>query len=99
MDPYLHLIVRQPLPKFAMGRWEAIADCNNLFAQGMSRPAAGMAGLFSCLHSVRFEVGSAFSFRNYWVLESCISPSRNWMMRDSPAFRYNKLLNIKEFRE
>src|SRR6266478_539455 len=34
MDPYLHLIVRQPLPKFAMGRWEAIADCNNLFAQG-----------------------------------------------------------------
>ena len=34
MDPYLHLMVRQPLPKFAMGRWEAIADCNNLFAQG-----------------------------------------------------------------
>jgi hypothetical protein len=34
MDPYLHLIVRQPLPKFALGRWEAIADCNNLLAQG-----------------------------------------------------------------
>src|SRR2546430_7310011 len=30
------------------------------------------------------------------VLESCICPSRNGMMRDSPAFRYNKLLNIKE---
>src|SRR3989441_4600378 len=28
MDPYLHLIVRQPLPRFALGRWEAIADCN-----------------------------------------------------------------------
>jgi hypothetical protein len=34
MEPYLHLIVRQPLPKFALGRWEAIADCNNLLAQG-----------------------------------------------------------------
>jgi len=34
MDPYLHLIVRQPLPRFAMGHWEAIADCNNLLAQG-----------------------------------------------------------------
>src|SRR5882672_8763601 len=33
-DPYFHLIVRQPLPKFALGRWEAIADCNNLLAQG-----------------------------------------------------------------
>jgi hypothetical protein len=34
MDPYFHLSVRQPLPKFAMGRWEAIADCDNLLAQG-----------------------------------------------------------------
>jgi hypothetical protein len=34
MEPYLHFIVRQPLPKFALGRWEAIADCNNLLAQG-----------------------------------------------------------------
>jgi len=34
MDPYFHLRVRQPLPKFALGRWEAIADCNNLLAQG-----------------------------------------------------------------
>ena len=33
-DPYLHLMFRQPLPKFALGRWEAIADCNNLLAQG-----------------------------------------------------------------
>ncbi len=34
MDPYLHVIFRQPLPRFALGRWEAIADCNNLLAQG-----------------------------------------------------------------
>jgi hypothetical protein len=34
MDPYLHLAIRQPLPKFSLGRWEAIADCDNLLAQG-----------------------------------------------------------------
>jgi hypothetical protein len=34
LDPYFHLTVRQPLPKWALGRWEAIADCNNLLAQG-----------------------------------------------------------------
>jgi hypothetical protein len=33
-DPYLHLSVRQPLPKFTLGRWEAIADCDNLLTQG-----------------------------------------------------------------
>jgi len=33
-DPYLHLNIRQPLPRFALGRWEAIADCDNLLAQG-----------------------------------------------------------------
>jgi hypothetical protein len=34
MDPYFHLTLRQPLPKWALGRWEAIADCDNLLAQG-----------------------------------------------------------------
>ncbi|HET8921502.1 MAG TPA: carboxypeptidase-like regulatory domain-containing protein [Candidatus Acidoferrum sp.] len=34
MDPYLHMSLRQPLPKFALGRWEAIADCENLLEQG-----------------------------------------------------------------
>ncbi len=34
VDPYLHVSLRQPLPKFALGRWEAIADCDNLLAQG-----------------------------------------------------------------
>jgi hypothetical protein len=33
-DPYLHFGLRQPLPRFALGRWEAIADCGNLLAQG-----------------------------------------------------------------
>jgi hypothetical protein len=34
MDPYLHVGIRQPLPRFALGRWEAVADCDNLLAQG-----------------------------------------------------------------
>ena len=34
LDPYLHVSVRQALPKFGPGKWEAIADCNNLMAQG-----------------------------------------------------------------
>jgi hypothetical protein len=34
MDPYLHISIRQQLPKFGPGRWEAIADCDNLLAQG-----------------------------------------------------------------
>jgi hypothetical protein len=34
MDPFLHLAVRQTLPKFAPGHWQAIADCDNVLAQG-----------------------------------------------------------------
>ena len=34
MDPFLHVAIRQQLPKFGPGRWEAIADCDNLLAQG-----------------------------------------------------------------
>ncbi len=34
MDPYLHVGIRQRLPKFAPGRWQAIADCDNILAQG-----------------------------------------------------------------
>jgi hypothetical protein len=32
--PFFHFGVRQPLPRWALGRWEAIAECDNLFAQG-----------------------------------------------------------------
>ncbi|MGC1484486.1 MAG: carboxypeptidase-like regulatory domain-containing protein [Candidatus Acidiferrum sp.] len=34
MEPYFHLGVHQQLPKFGPGRWEANAECDNLFAQG-----------------------------------------------------------------
>lgn len=34
MDPFLHVAVRQQLPKFGPGHWEAMADCENLLAQG-----------------------------------------------------------------
>ena len=34
MDPFLHFSIRQRLPRFGLGRWEAIADCENLMAQG-----------------------------------------------------------------
>jgi hypothetical protein len=34
MDPYFHFGLRQPLPRFGLGRWEAVAECDNLFAQG-----------------------------------------------------------------
>jgi hypothetical protein len=34
LDPYFHVGFRQPLPKFPLGHWEALADCDNLFAQG-----------------------------------------------------------------
>jgi hypothetical protein len=34
MDPYLHVSIRQSLPKFAPGRWQAVADCENVLAQG-----------------------------------------------------------------
>ena len=34
MDPYLHVRILQTLPKFAPGHWQAIADCDNILAQG-----------------------------------------------------------------
>lgn len=34
INPYLYIGIRQPLPKFALGHWEANAECDNLFAQG-----------------------------------------------------------------
>jgi Carboxypeptidase regulatory-like domain len=34
MDPFFHFGFRQPLPRFGLGRWEAVAECDNLFAQG-----------------------------------------------------------------
>lgn len=34
VNPYASIVIRQPLPRFALGRWEANAECDNLFAQG-----------------------------------------------------------------
>ena len=34
VNPYAHIGIRQPLPRFALGSWEANAECDNLFAQG-----------------------------------------------------------------
>jgi len=34
MDPYLHIGIRQTLPRFGLGQWQAIADCDNILAQG-----------------------------------------------------------------
>ena len=34
MNPFLHIGIRQQLPKFMLGRWEANAECDNLLAQG-----------------------------------------------------------------
>jgi Carboxypeptidase regulatory-like domain len=34
VNPFLHVGIRQQLPKFALGRWEASAECDNLLAQG-----------------------------------------------------------------
>lgn len=34
VSPYLHVGIRQPLPHILFGRWEAVAECDNLLAQG-----------------------------------------------------------------
>jgi hypothetical protein len=33
-DPYVHIGIRQTLPKFGPGHWQALADCDNILAQG-----------------------------------------------------------------
>ena len=55
VDPFLHVEIRQPLPKFVLGRWEAIADCDNLLAQGSVAVAThdGRANLIPAFRSFR----------------------------------------------
>ena len=55
MDPFLHISVRQQLPRFGLGRWEAIADCDNLLAQGYVSMNAreGQAVLVPAFRTVR----------------------------------------------
>jgi len=55
MEPFVHLGVRQALPKFGPGRWEANARCDNLFAQGYVSAATqdGHAVLVPAFRSFR----------------------------------------------
>ena len=55
MDPFLHVSVRQQLPKFGPGRWEAIADCDNLLAQGYVTMATrdGIVTLVPAFRTIR----------------------------------------------
>jgi len=55
MDPFLHVSVRQQLPKFAPGKWEALADCDNLLAQGavMASSRDGQVALTSAFRTFR----------------------------------------------
>ena len=55
LDPYLHVGIRQPLPRFGLGRWEAVADCDNLLAQGTVTLSTrdGQANLIPAFRSFR----------------------------------------------
>jgi len=62
MDPFFHFGVRQPLPRFALGRWEAVAECDNLFAQGFL-PAGSRDGQVTLLPEFRtFRGGLSVQF-------------------------------------
>lgn len=62
MDPFLHVSVRQQLPKFGLGRWEAIADCENLLAQGYVPMTTrdGQAVLVPAFRTIRGGVSVQF---------------------------------------
>jgi hypothetical protein len=55
LDPYLHVGIKQPLPRFGLGRWEAVADCDNLLAQGTVTLSTrdGQANLIPAFRSFR----------------------------------------------
>jgi hypothetical protein len=55
IDPFFHFVMRQPLPRFGMGRWEAVAECDNLFAQGYVQAGSrdGQVALVPAFRSFR----------------------------------------------
>jgi hypothetical protein len=62
MDPFFHFGMRQPLPRFGLGRWEAVAECDNLFAQGYV-PVGSRDGEASLLTAFRtFRGGLSVQF-------------------------------------
>lgn len=62
LDPYLHVGIKQPLPRFGLGRWEAVADCDNLLAQGTVALSTrdGQANLIPAFRSFRGGVSVQF---------------------------------------
>ena len=82
LDPYLHVGLRQPLPRFGLGRWEAVADCDNLLAQGYvtlntrtgGRTCAGISELPRRLKRTVLTI---------WALESHMCSSNNCIRRMS----------------
>ena len=90
MDPFLHLSVRQQLPRFGLGRWEAIADCDNLLAQGYipmnSRDVQSI--LVPAFRTVRGGLSVQFY---YFVLESCRRYTILWIPAGSRALSLFKL--------
>src|SRR5271155_5814785 len=62
MDPFFHLGLRQPLPRFGLGRWEAVAECDNLFGQGFV-PVGSRDGQVTLLAAFRtFRGGLSVQF-------------------------------------
>ncbi|MGA2810731.1 MAG: carboxypeptidase-like regulatory domain-containing protein [Candidatus Acidiferrum sp.] len=62
MEPFFHFGVRQPLPQFGLGRWEAVAECDNLFAQGYV-PAGSRDGQVALVPTFRsFRGGLSVQF-------------------------------------
>jgi hypothetical protein len=63
VDPFLSLMVRQPLPSFmTSGKWEALADFHNFLAQGYIR-TSGQDGQRVFAPALRsFRGGVSFQF-------------------------------------
>ena len=62
MNPYLHVGIRQPLPHFALGHWEANADCDNLLAQGYVTMTTGDGQLLLMPAARSFRGGLSVQF-------------------------------------
>ena len=62
LSPYLQVEIRQPLPRFALGRWEASAECDNMLAQGYTQMTTreGQALLVPAFRSFRGGVSVQF---------------------------------------
>lgn len=62
MNPYLHVGIRQPLPRFALGQWEANAECDNLLAQGYVSMTTGDGQMLLMPAARSFRGGLSLQF-------------------------------------